>query len=125
MAGWAGFHPHMWKKMSKVQSSVDPALKSQRQHKQKPVWHYALTEVFKKQHSWLFNTLFFLFLSLNAGISKDAGTDRLMACLEQCKKQPASLSLSGTRAKSTAFLPLKSPANTSDQVSLPSLDQTP
>lgn len=96
-----------------------------RQHKQKPARHYELTEVFKKQRPWLFNTLFFLFLSLNAGISKDAGTDRLMARLEQCKNQPASLSLSGTRAKPTAFPPPKSPANTSDQLSLTSLGQTP
>lgn len=93
-----------------------------RQHRQKPARHYELTQVFRKQRSWLFNTLFSLFLSLNAGISKDSGTDRLIACLEQCKKQPACLPLSGTRAKPTAFLPQKSPANTSG---FSSLGQTP
>lgn len=100
---WAGFHPHTWKKMSKVQT----APKSPRRDKEKPALCYELTEVFRKQHFWLFNTslLFFFLLSLNAGISKDAGPDRLMACLEQCKKQPASLSLSGTGAKPKAFLP--------------------
>lgn len=116
MAGWAGFHPRMWKKTSKVQSRVDPAPKSQTTQTE-TCTASELTQVFKKQRSWLLNTLFSLFLSLNAGISKDAGTDRLIACLEQCKKQPACLSLSGTRAKPTAFLPPKSPANTSDQVS--------
>lgn len=124
MAGWAGFHPRMWKKTSKVQSRVDPAPKSQTTQTE-TCTASELTQVFKKQRSWLLNTLFSLFLSLNAGISKDAGTDRLIACLEQCKKQPACLSLSGTRAKPTAFLPPKSPANTSDQVSLTSLGQTP
>lgn len=52
---------------------------------------------------------FFFLLSLNAGISKDAGPDRLMACLEQSKTQPASLSLSGTGAKTKSFPSPKEP----------------
>lgn len=75
--------------------------------------------MFKKLPFWLFN-IFSLFplLSLNAGISKDAGTDRLMARLELCKKQPARLSSSGTRAKPKAFLPPESPESTLVHVSL-------
>lgn len=118
MAGWAGFHPRMWKRMNKFQSSVALHQEFQRRDYQQPVQHYEFTEVFKKLPFWLFNIFpLFPLLSLNAGISKDAGTDRLMARLELCKKQPARLSSSGTRAKPKALLPPESPESTLVHVS--------
>lgn len=96
----------------KAQSALHPAPESHRRDKQKPALHYEFTGVFRQQHFWLFNTsllLFFFLLSLNAGISKDAGPDRLMACLEQSKTQPASLSLLGTGAKTKNFPSPKEP----------------
>lgn len=99
----------------KGQSALHPAPASHRRDQQKPALHYEFTGVFRKQHFWLFNTslllfpLLFFLLSLNAGISKDAGPDRLMACLEHSKTQPASLSLSGTGAKTKSFPSPKEP----------------
>lgn len=68
---------------------------------------------------------FFFLLSLNAGISKDAGPDRLMACLEQSKTQPASLSLSGTGAKTKSFPSPKEPCQRIRSGSLTLLGQAP
>lgn len=110
---WAGFHPRMWKKMNKFQSSVAPRTRNFREGINRSL--HSIMNSLKCLKSWLFNILpLFPLLSLNAGVSKDAGTARLMARLELCKKQPARLSSSGTRAKPKAFLP---PANTLVHVS--------
>lgn len=107
MAGWAGFHPHMWKRMNKFQSSIAPCTRNLGERINRACtalwinWSVLKAVFLAVQHP----PSYILLPSLNAGISKDVGTDGLMACLEPCKKQPARLSLSGTRARPKAFLP--------------------